>query len=82
MAQLVARLDDELCRAVDALVTEGVVASRSEAVRRGLEHLVEEHRRRRIGEQIVAGYVDHPQSDDEVAWSDEATRAMIAEEPW
>lgn len=82
MAQLVARLDDELCRAVDELVEEGVVASRSEAVRRGLEHLVEEHRRRCIGEQIVAGYLDHPQSEEEVGWSDRASRAMIAEEPW
>lgn len=79
MAQLVARLDDRLLRAVDELVEEGVVSSRSDAVRLGLEVLVERERRARVGRAIVEGYRRVPQDDD---WSDEATRRMIAEEPW
>ena len=82
MAQLVARLDDQLLADVDGLVTDGVVANRSEAVRLGLEKLVDEHHRRQIGAAIVSGYRGQPQTDNELAGLDEATRALINEEPW
>lgn len=82
MAQLVTRLDDRLLGDVDALVADGVVASRSEAVRVALERLVDLHRRRRIGAAIAEAYRRRPQSDDELAGLDEATRALVAEEPW
>jgi hypothetical protein len=51
-------------------------------VRGGLHALVDEHRRRRIGRAIVAGYQAVPQTAEDVGWSDEATIAMIADEPW
>jgi Arc/MetJ-type ribon-helix-helix transcriptional regulator len=82
MTQFVTRVDDELAQAVDALVSAGVVASRSDAVRIGLAELVDRHRRRQVGERIAAGYRDLPQSDDELAGLDAATRSLIAEEPW
>ncbi len=82
MTQFVTRVDDELAEAVDALVSAGVVESRSDAVRTGLTQLVDRHRRRQIGERITAGYRDVPQSDEELAGLEEATRSLIAEEPW
>ncbi len=82
MAQLVARLDDELVEQVDGLVGDGVVANRSEAVRLGLQRLVDEHRRQRVGAAIVDAYCRQPQSDDELGGLDEATRALVNEEPW
>lgn len=82
MAQLVTRIDDETARAVDELVAEGVVASRSEAVRLGLRALLERHRRARIGGAIVEGYTRQPQTAAEVGWADEATVSMIGEETW
>lgn len=82
MAQLVARLDEELLAEVDRLVADGMVANRSEAVRLGLERLVDQHRRQRVGAAIVAAYRRQPQSADELAGLDEATRALISEEPW
>jgi Arc/MetJ-type ribon-helix-helix transcriptional regulator len=82
MAQLVTRLDDRLVADVDGLVADGVVPNRSEAVRLGLERLVDEHRRRRIGAQIVEAYRRQPQTEDELAGLDAATRALVAEEPW
>jgi Arc/MetJ-type ribon-helix-helix transcriptional regulator len=82
MAQLVTRLDDKLVAAVDELVDSGVVGNRSEAMRMGLERLVEEHRRRRIGAEIVEGYTRHPETDEELAQAEKATRALIEEEPW
>jgi Arc/MetJ-type ribon-helix-helix transcriptional regulator len=82
MTQLVTRIDNELAASIDALIAEGVVESRSDAVRQGLRTLIEQTRRRRIAEAIVAGYQQHPQTEDEVAWADEATARMIADEPW
>jgi Arc/MetJ-type ribon-helix-helix transcriptional regulator len=82
MAQLVTRIDDELLAAVDALVEEGVVPSRSEAVRRALQDLLDRQRRQQTAASIVAGYKRLPQTDDEIGWGDEATARMIADEPW
>lgn len=75
-------VDEALAEAVDALVAAGVVASRSEAVRLGLERLVDARRRREVGRRIVEAYRRSPQSEAELAWSQDATRRMIAEEPW
>lgn len=82
MAQLVTRVDDGPAAAVDGLVADGVVASRSEAVRLGLEQLVDRFRRDEIGARIVEGYRSLPQSESEVGWADESSARMIAEEPW
>lgn len=82
MTQFVTRVHPELAQAVDALVASGVVESRSEAVRVGLAELVERHRRRAIGDRIHRGYREQPQTDEELLGLDEATRALIAEEPW
>ncbi len=82
MTQLVTRIDDELAAAVDELVAAGVVANRSEAVRLGLQRLIDRHRRDRIGARIVEGYQARPQREAEVGWADEATWRMVAEEPW
>ena len=82
MTQLVTRIDPELAESIDRLVAEGVVESRSDAVRKGLRVLIEQTRRRGIADAIVAGYQRQPQTEDEVAWADTATVQMIADEPW
>jgi Arc/MetJ-type ribon-helix-helix transcriptional regulator len=82
MTQVVTRLDDQLVADLDSLVAAGDFASRSEGVRVALERLVDEQRRRRIGDEIVAGYERYPETDQEIARAERATRASIAEEPW
>jgi Arc/MetJ-type ribon-helix-helix transcriptional regulator len=82
MTQVVTRLDDQLVADLDSLVAAGDFASRSEGVRIGLEKLVDEYRRRRIGAEIVEGYKRQPQSDEEIARAERAIRASINEEPW
>jgi Arc/MetJ-type ribon-helix-helix transcriptional regulator len=82
MAQLVTRVDERLLADVDALVREGVAVSRSDAVRLGLEALVERHRRQQTGRAIAEAYRQHPQNHEETAGLDQATRALIEEEPW
>jgi Arc/MetJ-type ribon-helix-helix transcriptional regulator len=80
--QLVTRIPDDVAIAVDKLVEAGVFASRSDAVRAGLEAIVDHARRDAVGRAIVEGYRRVPQEEDDLAWSDSATAAMIAEEPW
>lgn len=82
MAQLVTRVDDRLIEQIDELVEQGVVESRSEAVRFALTAFIDRNRRRRIGAEIVDAYRRRPQTEAELGWSDHATRRMIAEEPW
>jgi Arc/MetJ-type ribon-helix-helix transcriptional regulator len=82
MTQLVTRIDAELARSIDRLIADGIVESRSDAVRKGLHALIEQTRRRRTADAIIAGYTNRPQTDEAVAWADEATMRMIAEEPW
>ncbi|MGH9291632.1 MAG: ribbon-helix-helix domain-containing protein [Acidimicrobiales bacterium] len=82
MAQLVTRVDDQLLAEVDALVSAGTAATRSDAVRLGLQALVDRHRRQQIGQAIVDAYRRHPQDEGELAGLDEATRVLVEEEPW
>jgi len=80
--QLVTRVPDSIAEAVDHLVEQGVFSSRSDAVRAGLEAVVDRERRDAIGRAIVEGYRRIPQDADDLAWPDAASSAMIAEEPW
>lgn len=82
MTQVVVRLPDDVAASLDELVASGGAASRSEAVRQGLALLLDARRRAATGAAIVAGYRASPQLDDDGAWADEATLAMIADEPW
>lgn len=76
MAQFVTRVDDRLVEEVDVLIAGGTVANRSEAVRLGLERLIDELRRTRIGVEIAEAYRRQPQTVDELAGLDAATRCV------
>jgi len=82
MSQLVTRIDDEMAADIDALIASGDFASRSDVVREGVARLVDERRRRAIGEQIIAGYDRSPETPDELRQAEVAARAMIDDEPW
>jgi hypothetical protein len=56
--------------------------TRLAAIRRRLKRLVERWRRWRVGQSIADGYLRQPQTEAEVGWPDEATKRMIADEPW
>lgn len=82
MTQLVSRIPDKLAIDIDRLVASGRFTSRSDVVRAALTSFVEQHARAGIAAMIVEGYRLHPQNDEESSWTDEATVAMIADEPW
>jgi Arc/MetJ-type ribon-helix-helix transcriptional regulator len=80
--QLVTRVPDDVATAVDDLVRAGVFESRSHVVRAGLHAVVDRQRRAAVGRAIADGYRRLPQAADDPLWSDAASGAMIAEEPW
>ncbi|KJF15833.1 ribbon-helix-helix domain-containing protein [Acidithrix ferrooxidans] len=82
MPQIVTRLDEDLAKQVDKLIADGIVPSRSEAVRIGLEWFVDKHRRESIGLAIAESFLQRPQSEEEIIGIEGATKALIEEEPW
>ena len=82
MTQLVSRVDDSLVATVDDLVAQGLVESRSAAVRQGLEALVRELVRKRDDRLTVEAYTREPLPDDDLDAIDASAARMIAEEPW
>ena len=62
--QIAVRLPVPLLDEIDALVTGGRFETRAEAIRAGIEALVDQERRARIGRDIVEGYRRLPQAED------------------
>ncbi len=82
MVQLVTKVDDATADAIDELIASGQFASRSEVVRAGLVHVVEEARRVAMRNSIRSGYQRIPETAEEIEHARRATVAMIAEESW
>ena len=80
--QLAIRLPDDLLRDLDWLIVRLNYDSRAEAMREALVKLIDQERRREIGEQIVEGYRRMPQTEEEIASAYESLRQSIDEEPW
>lgn len=65
--QLAIRLPDELIADLDWVVIRLKYDSRAEAMRDALVRLIDQERRRQIGEQIADGYRRMPQTEEEMA---------------
>ncbi len=61
--QVPVRLTDSDLAALDAAIARGSYASRSDALRAGLERILREERERAIDEAYARGYGEHPQED-------------------
>lgn len=80
--QLAIRLPDDLLRDLDWIVIRLKYDSRTEAMRDALVRLINQERRREIGEQIAEGYRRMPQTEDEIAGGDQAFVDSVNDEPW
>ena len=65
--QLAIRLPDELVKDLDWVIHRLNYDSRAEAMRDALVKLIDQERRRQIGEQIVEAYTRMPQTEEEMA---------------
>ncbi len=80
--QLAIRLPDDLLRDLDWVVIRLNYDSRTEAMRDALIRLIDQERRREIGEQIAEGYRRMPQTEEELESAYQSLRQSIEEEPW
>lgn len=62
--QIAVRLPGPLLDAIDGLVERGRFETRADAIRSGIELVVDADRRERIGRSIVEGYTRVPQAED------------------
>ncbi len=80
--QVPTRFADPELEALDELVAHGVAGSRSELIRMAVARVVDEHRRQRVGQRIVAAYTDQPQTTDDDELAVAAAIALTEAEPW
>ena len=82
VAQMIARVPDDLVEEVDRLVSEGTFESRSDVIREALTRLVDRYRRDETAQRILDGYERVPETEEEMRWAEESARQMVEEEPW
>lgn len=76
------RFTDEELVLIDELVEEGIGASRSAVIRRGVHHLADTARRNRVGATIAQSYRAHPQTADDDDLAMASAVALTEAEPW
>ena len=62
--QVAVRLSEPLLERIDALVGSGRFETRADAIRAGIEELIDRERRREIGAAIAEGYTRVPQAEE------------------
>lgn len=80
--QVPTRFNEAEIAQLDALVRDGVGATRSEVIRIAFANLVEWHRRTTIGQAIAASYTDQPQSEELDRWAVTNAIALTEAEAW
>lgn len=80
--QIAVRIPNALAKSIDDLVSEGRFETNTEAIRSALQTLVDQERRRKVGQLIADGYRRVPQGEGglEAAWR--VAIRSIEEEPW
>ena len=74
--QIAVRIPNALAKALDDLVSERRFETKAQAIRAALQTLVDQERRRKMGELTADGYRRIPQDEDEVEPC-EALRAAV-----
>lgn len=80
--QIAVKLSDDVVARLDDLVSRGIFANRSAAVRRGLEVILRTHERRRTDEAFRDGFEDRPETDEELREAERLAVEAIHDEPW
>ena len=80
--QITVRIPGDLAESLEDLVSEGRFETKAEAIRSALQTLVDQERRRKVGELIADGYRRIPQDEDELEAARRAAIRSIEQEPW
>lgn len=82
--QIPIRIPEADAKRLDAIVASGRYASRSDALRQGLERILREERDREIVESYRRASAEHPQEESEIgiwAFTQFVEREQAGEEP-
>ncbi len=80
--QIAIKLPEELLGDIDRLVEDGRFDSRSQAVRSGLEAIVEAHRSAAVDQSYRDAMRRLPETDEEMAEAARLATDAICDEPW
>ncbi len=80
--QIAVKLPDELVSEIDRLVEGGAFASRSQAIRSGLEAMVAGRHRLEIDRQFHDAAAGHPETREDIADATRLAVDAIRDEPW
>lgn len=80
--QIAVKLPDELLGELDRLVERGAFASRSQAVRAGLEAVVAAGRQAELTARYREAYARVPETEEELHDAARLARQAIEDEPW
>ena len=56
--------------------------TRSEYLRRAVEAFLRREREREAIEQYIQGYLQHPETQEELGWVEAASQGVLEEYPW
>ncbi len=56
--------------------------SRSEFICHAIEAFLRHEQQRVAIDRYIAGYMEHPETGEELRWSEDASAEVLAEEPW
>lgn len=80
--QIAVKLPDELVSALDQLIEHGAFASRSHAVRSGLETMINARRREELDRRYRDAAAQLPETREEIADAARLAVEAINDEPW
>ena len=81
MAKIAISLPDDVLKEIEKeRLAKGV--SRSEFFRRAVEEHLRRQRERELEEQYVRGYLENPETPEELEWVFAAGLEALAENPW
>lgn len=81
-AQIAVKLPEALLREVDRLVERGAFDSRSQAIRTGIEAIVDARRRQEFDQRYRNAFARVPETTEEVAEATRLALESIHDEPW
>lgn len=83
MAKIAISLPDEVLEALEKERQSGnKVLSRSEFIKRAVQQYLRAESERSLEEQYIRGYLEHPETEEETEWLDQAAAEVFANNPW
>ena len=83
MAKIAISLPDEVLEAVEQeRLGRNKVLSRSEFIKRAVQHYLQTESERSLEEQYIRGYLEQPETAEESEWLDKAAEEVFANNPW